>query len=161
MQPQLFYNLLAMVAMFGSLTGMHIAINGQGEIVSALGTRRKCCSTTTKISESVGVLGRQLYFADRLHEHCGYYLVFVLKVQFVGNIGLIYLSVNSQRIVRRFSWFFNWFIRNAATGGKSRNCHDIFDVELFLQRLNGIWHSSISGRTRSAVSFHQSSILDL
>ena len=42
-----FYNLLAMVAMFGSLTGMHIAINGQGNL-SALGAR-KCCSPTPKL----------------------------------------------------------------------------------------------------------------
>ena len=151
-----FYNLLAMVAIFGSLTGMHIAINGQGNL-SALGAR-KCCSPT---GEPVGEFGWQLYFADRLHEHCGYLFGICIKGAVCRKYWIDLSFCNSQRIVRRFSWFFNWFIRNAATGGKSRNCNDIFNVELFLQWLNGIWHSSLSGRTCSAVSFYQSSILDL
>ena len=117
--------------------------------------------SNAKISESVGVLGRQLYFADRLHEHCGYLFGICIKGAVCRKYWIDLSFCNSQRIVRRFSWFFNWFIRNAATGGKNWNCNDIFDAELFLQRLNGIWHSSISGRTRSAVSFHQSSIVDL
>lgn len=154
-----FYNLLAMVAMFGSLTGMHIAINGQGNL-SALGAR-KCCSPTPKLVSQLACLVGSYILQTVCMSIAVTYLVFVLKVQFVGNIGLIYLSAILSGLFGRFSWFFDWFIRNAATGGENRNCNDIFDVELFLQWLNGIWHSSLSGRTCSAVSFYQSSILDL
>ena len=85
-----FYNLLAMVAMFGSLTGMHIAINGQGNL-SALGAR-KCCSPTPKLVSQLACLVGSYILQTVCMSIAVTYLVFVLKVQFVGNIGLIYLS---------------------------------------------------------------------
>lgn len=85
-----FYNLLAMVAMFGSLTGMHIAINGQGNL-SALGAR-KCCSPTPKLVSLLASLVGSYILQTVCMSIAVTYLVFVLKVQFVGNIGLIYLS---------------------------------------------------------------------
>ena len=85
-----FYNLLAMVAMFGSLTGMHIAINGQGNL-SALGAR-KCCSPTPKLVSQLACLVGSYILQTVCMSIAVTYLVFILKVQFVGNIGLIYLS---------------------------------------------------------------------
>ena len=67
--------------------------------------------SNAKISESVGVLGRQLYFADRLHEHCGYLFGICIKGAVCRKYWIDLSFCNSQRIVRRFSWFFNWFIR--------------------------------------------------
>ena len=43
---QYFYNLIAMVAIYGSVTGLHITVNNQANL-SALGAR-KCCSPTPK-----------------------------------------------------------------------------------------------------------------
>lgn len=85
-----FYNLLAMVAMFGSMTGLHIAIAQQGNL-SPLGAR-KCCSPTPKsISLLAGLFGSYI-----LQTICMViavtYLVVVLKVDFVGSLPLIYLS---------------------------------------------------------------------
>lgn len=85
-----FYNLLAMVAMFGSITGLHIAIAQQGNL-SPLGAR-KCCSPTPKsISLIAGLIGSYI-----LQSICMViavtYLVVVLKVNFVGSLPLIYLS---------------------------------------------------------------------
>ncbi len=85
-----FYNLLAMVAMFGSMTGLHIAIARQGNL-SPLGAR-KCCSPTPKsISLLAGLFGSYI-----LQTICMViavtYLVVVLKVDFVGSLPLIYLS---------------------------------------------------------------------
>lgn len=85
-----FYNLLAMVAMFGSLAGMHIVINGQGNL-SALGAR-KCCSPTPKLVSLLASLVGSYILQAVCMSIAVTYLVFVLKVQFVGNIGLIYLS---------------------------------------------------------------------
>lgn len=85
-----FYNLLAMVAMFGSITGLHIAIAQQGNL-SPLGAR-KCCSPTPKsISLLAGLTGSYI-----LQSICMViavtYLVVVLKINFVGSLPLIYLS---------------------------------------------------------------------
>lgn len=85
-----FYNLLAMVAMFGSITGLHIAIAQQGNL-SPLGAR-KCCSPTPKsISLIAGLIGSYI-----LQSICMViavtYLVVVLKINFVGSLPLIYLS---------------------------------------------------------------------
>ncbi|MDD7295409.1 MAG: ABC transporter permease [Oscillospiraceae bacterium] len=85
-----FYNLLAMVAMFGSITGLHIAIEQQGNL-SPLGAR-KCCSPTPKsISLIAGLIGSYI-----LQSICMVitvtYLVVVLKINFVGSLPLIYLS---------------------------------------------------------------------
>jgi ABC-2 type transport system permease protein len=76
--------------MFGSLTGMHIVINGQGNL-SALGAR-KCCSPTPKLVSLLASLVGSYILQAVCMSIAVTYLVFVLKVQFVGNIGLIYLS---------------------------------------------------------------------
>ena len=46
-----FYNLMAMVALFGSVTGLHIATCSQGNL-SALGAR-KCCSPVNKLVATI------------------------------------------------------------------------------------------------------------
>lgn len=85
-----FYNLLAMVAMFGSITGLHVAIGSQGNL-SALGARR-CCSPTPKsislITSLIGSYGIQtLCILISVT-----YLAFVLQVDFGSHLPLVYLS---------------------------------------------------------------------
>lgn len=85
-----FYNLLAMVAMFGSITGLHVAIGSQGNL-SALGARR-CCSPTPKsislITSLIGSYGIQtLCILISVT-----YLAFVLQVDFGNRLPLVYLS---------------------------------------------------------------------
>lgn len=85
-----FYNLIAMVALFGSMTGLHISIGSQGNL-SELGARRCCSPVPKSISIVSGLIGSFI-----LQAICTIiaisYLAFVLKVDFGNRLPLVYLS---------------------------------------------------------------------
>ena len=87
---QYFYNLIAMVALLGSMTGLSVAISNQGNL-SALGAR-KCCSPTNKMVTIVS----SLFASFAVQIICTFvtisYLAFVLKVDFADKLLLVYIS---------------------------------------------------------------------
>ncbi len=87
---QFFYNLIAMVAIFGSITGLHIAIDYQANL-SPLGARRSCASVPYAFSRIAAILGSWLTQAVCM-VICVSYLAFVLKIDFGSRLPLVYLA---------------------------------------------------------------------
>lgn len=87
---QYFYNLIAMVAIFGSVTGLHIAIDYQANL-SLLGARRSCASVPTAVSRTAAILGSWLTQAVCM-VICVSYLAFVLKIDFGSRLPQVYLA---------------------------------------------------------------------
>lgn len=85
-----FYNLIAMVAMYGSITGLHISIGNQGNL-SALGAR-KCCSPTPKSVSLMASLLGSFVIQSLCMVICVTYLALVLKVDFGSRLPQVYLS---------------------------------------------------------------------
>ena len=87
---QYFYNLIAMVAIFGSITGLHITENNQANM-SPLGARKNCSPTPKSVSLSVALIGSFAAQAVCLII-CVTFLAFVLKVDFGDRLPLVYLA---------------------------------------------------------------------
>ena len=85
-----FYNLIAMVAMYGSITGLHISIANQGNL-SSLGARKCCSPTPRSISLLASLLG-SFVIQSLCMVICVTYLAFVLKIDFGSKLPQVYLS---------------------------------------------------------------------
>ncbi len=87
---QYFFNLIGMVALFGTMSGFHIAILNQGNL-SAIGAR-KCISPTPKLR---GIIS-SLISAYLVQVTCVFisttYILFILKVDMGDDIAMVYLS---------------------------------------------------------------------
>ncbi|MBO4396357.1 MAG: ABC transporter permease [Eubacterium sp.] len=85
-----FYNLIAMVALFGSITGLHIAVANQANL-SPLGARR-CCTPTPKFKTMLaGLTGS--YIAQALCVViCITFEVLVLGVDYGDRLLFVYLA---------------------------------------------------------------------
>lgn len=87
---QYFYNLIAMAAFFGSVNGLYIAINNQGNL-SAIAAR-KCISPTNKLTSITASLLAS-FAAQFICVSIGItYILFILKVDMGNKIPMIYLS---------------------------------------------------------------------
>lgn len=84
------YNLIAMVAMFGCITGLHIATQNQANL-SELGARRNCAPTPKLITLVAGLIGSYL-----VQGVCVFltitYQVLVLNVDYGSRLPLVYLG---------------------------------------------------------------------
>ena len=87
---QYFYNLIAMVALYGTLTGIHITIGNQANL-SALGARKNCSPTPKSISLAASLLGRYLVQTVCMII-CVTFIHFVLKIDLGSKLPLVYLS---------------------------------------------------------------------
>ncbi|MBO4765681.1 MAG: ABC transporter permease [Lachnospiraceae bacterium] len=87
---QYFYNLIAMVAICGCMTGLHVSTNSQAN-QSTLGARRNCSATPKSIHLVTGVLGSAVSQTCSMVV-CVTFLRFVLRVNFGGSLILLYLS---------------------------------------------------------------------
>ena len=87
---QYFYNLIAMVAIFGSITGLHITENNQANM-SALGARKNCSPTPKQVSLSAALIGSFAAQAVCMIV-CVSFLAFVLKIDFGDRLPLVYLA---------------------------------------------------------------------
>ena len=85
---QYFYNLIAMVAMFGSTTGMAMVVNDQPNL-SALGAR-KSCSPAKKSVSTVASFTASCILQTVCMIICITFLAFVLKVDFGDRLWLVY-----------------------------------------------------------------------
>ena len=90
MYDQYFYNLLAMVAMFGSLAGLHVATHNQGNL-SPLGAR-KCVSPTPKITTILSNLCATFVVQAICMVIAVTFIITVLRVDMGNRIPLIYLT---------------------------------------------------------------------
>lgn len=87
---QYFYNLIAMAAFFGSISGLYIAINNQGNL-SAIAAR-KCISPTNKLTSITASLLAS-FVAQVVFVSIGItYILFILKVDMGDKIPMVYLS---------------------------------------------------------------------
>lgn len=85
-----FYNLIAMVGLFGSITGLHIAINNQANL-SPIGARRNCSPTPKLVSMLAALIGSFIVQAICVIISVSY-IAFVLKVDFGARLPLVYVS---------------------------------------------------------------------
>ena len=87
---QYFYNLIAMAAFFGSVSGLYIDINNQGNL-SAIAAR-KCISPTNKLTSITASLLAS-FVAQVICVSIGItYILFILKVDMGDKIPMVYLS---------------------------------------------------------------------
>ena len=87
---QYFYNLIAMVAMFDCITGMHITIQNQANL-SPLGARNNCSPVPKSISILACLTG-SFILESICMLICVSYLAFVLKIDFGDRLWLVYPS---------------------------------------------------------------------
>ena len=87
---QYFYNLIAMVAMFGSITGLHVSIANQANL-SALGARKNCSPTPKFITLISGLIGSYVVQGICM-VICVTFTAFVLKVDFGSRLPLVYVA---------------------------------------------------------------------
>ena len=106
---QYFYNLIAMVAMFGCITGMTITTRTQADL-SALGAR-SCCSPVPKSISVLASLAASFLLETVCMLICVTYLAFVLKVDFGDRLWLVYPTAVFGGIV---GVSFGFFVGSAA-----------------------------------------------
>ena len=85
---QYFYNLIAMVALFGCNIGMHITIQNQADL-SALGARNNCSPVQKSVSVLASFTGSCILQTGCMIL-CVSFLAFVLKVDFGDRLWLVY-----------------------------------------------------------------------
>ena len=88
MFTQYFYNLIAMVAIFGSLMGVHISKLNQANL-SALGARKNC-SPTPKLLSMAACLSAHFIAESICMIICVTYIAFVLRIDFGDRLPLVY-----------------------------------------------------------------------
>ena len=99
-----FYNLIAMVALFGSMTGLHIAIENQANF-SARGARNCCSPVNRMTSKFISLLGSFIAQSVCLVISVTY-LAFVLNIDFADRLGYVYLASILGRCVGVSMGFF-------------------------------------------------------
>jgi ABC-2 type transport system permease protein len=87
---QYFYNLLGMVAMFGSTTGLHITKVNQANI-SALGAR-KCCSPTPKSVSLAASLTASYLIQTVCMLLSVSFIAFILRVDLGSSLSVVYFT---------------------------------------------------------------------
>ncbi len=85
-----FYNLIAMVALLSSQSGLYIAINNQGNL-SPIGAR-KCCAPTHKLVSIIASMLSQAVTQILCAALSVTFIRFVLNVDFGSNLPLVYLA---------------------------------------------------------------------
>ena len=90
MYIQYFYNLVAMVALYGSISGLHIAVGGQANL-SALGARKNVSPTPKLIQISASLCATFVLEAICIVIAVTY-TRFVLGIDYGDRLGLVYLA---------------------------------------------------------------------
>ena len=113
---QYFYNLIAMVALYGTITGLHITIGNQANL-SALGARKNCSPTPKSISLAASLLGSYLVQAVCMII-CVTFVEFVLKIDLGSKLLLVYLAAVIGGMTGVSMGFFVGSIGNMSYGVK-------------------------------------------
>ena len=87
---QYFYNLIAMVAMYGTVTGLHVTVRNQANL-SALGARKNCSPTPKSVSLLADFVGSSV-MQTACMVLCVTFTHFVLKIDFGDRLPLVYFA---------------------------------------------------------------------
>lgn len=113
---QYFQNLIAMVALFGTISGLYAATSNQGNL-SQIGAR-KCVSPTNKLKAIIA----NLLAAFCVQVICTFisitYIVFILKIDMGNRIPMIYLSGATGSLTGISLGFFIGSIGRVSEGAK-------------------------------------------
>jgi ABC-2 type transport system permease protein len=137
---QYFYNLIAMVAICGNMTGLHVSTNNQAN-QSQLGARKNCSATPKGIYLTAGLLGSCIAQSVSMIL-CVTFLRFVLRVNFGGNLLLLYLAAILSGCLGVAFGFFIGSIGKMRHEGKSAIAITISMVLCFL---SGLMMGNIKG----------------
>ena len=130
---QYFYNLIAMVAIYGSVTGLHITVNNQANL-SPLGAR-KCCSPTPKaIGLGASLIGSYIVQSGCMII-CVSFLRFVLDIDFGDRLLLVYISAICGGILGVSLGFFIGSLNKFSFGMKTGLCMTISMISCYLSGL--------------------------
>ena len=137
---QYFYNLIAMVAMYGSVTGLHITVQNQANL-SALGARKNCSPTPKSVSMLADLAGSYI-MQSACMILCVTFTHFVLKIDFGDRLPLVYVAAILGGILGvSFGFFFgsvNRFSFEAKTG-------IVMAVSMFSCFLSGLMMGQMKG----------------
>ena len=133
-----FYNLIAMVAMYGAMAGLHIATENQGNL-SALGAR-KCVSPTPKLRSMLAASAATSVIQTICMVIAVTFLHFVLKVDMGERLGLFYLTAIVSGMVGVSLGFAVGSIGRLGTSLKNTI---VMSTALFLCFLSGLMDAGI------------------
>ena len=137
---QYFYNLIAMVAICGNMTGLHVSTNNQAN-QSEIGARKNCSATPKGIYLTAGLLGSCIAQAVSM-VLCVTFLRFVLRVNFGGSLLLLYLAAILSGCLGVAFGFFIGSIGKMRHEGKSAIA---ITVSMALCFLSGLMMGNIKG----------------
>ncbi len=138
MYDQYFFNLLAMVALFGTITGLHIAVQNQGNL-SALGAR-KCVSPTPKSRSLIASLCGTYVIQSICMVISLTFIITVLRVDMGNRIPLVYMTAILAGIVGSSMGFTIGSIGKMSFATKNAMCTA---VSLILCFCSGLMDASI------------------
>ena len=130
---QYFYNLIGMVAMYGSVTGLHIAMSLQANL-SELGARKSCSATPKSISLLATLTGTWVVQSICMII-CVSFTAFVLKVDYGDRLPFVYLAAICGGIIGVSFGFFVGSIGKMKQGAKVGICMTVSMVMCFLSGL--------------------------
>lgn len=133
-----FYNLIAMVALYGSLNGLNIAKNNQAD-VSVLGARKQC-SPTSKSLSTLASFCCCIIMQTMCMLICVTFLRFVLRVDFGNRLHLVYLAAILGGIVGVSMGFFIGSVGNISSNTRTTIS---FSLSMIFCFLSGLMISSL------------------
>ena len=134
------YNLIAMVAMYGSITGLHIPIAAQANL-SPLGARKSCSPTPKSISTLASIVGSWLVQSVCM-VICVSFTAFVLKTDYGKDLPLVYLAAIIGGIAGVSLGFFVGSIGKMSSGAKTAIC---MSGSMLFCFLSGLMMGNIKG----------------
>ena len=133
-----FYNLIAMVALYGSLNGLNIAKNNQAD-VSALGARKQCSPTPKSLSTLASFCCCTI-MQTMCMVICVTFLRFVLRVDFGNRLHFVYLAAILGGIVGVSMGFFIGSVGNISSNTRTTIS---FSLSMIFCFLSGLMISSL------------------
>ncbi len=137
---QYFYNLIAMVAMFGCMTGMHITMQNQADL-SALGARNNC-SPVPKSKSVLACLVGSFVLQTICMVLCVTFLAFVLKTDFGDRLPLVYPAAILGGIM---GVSFGFFVGSVSHMSEKAKTAVLMSASLLLCFLSGLMMGDLKG----------------
>lgn len=130
---QYFYNLIAMVAMYGSVTGLHVAM-GQQANLSELGARKNCSATPKSVGILASLAGTWVVQSICMII-CVSFTAFVLKVDYGDRLPFVYIAAVCGGILGVSFGFFIGSVGKMKQGAKVGICMSVSMALCFLSGL--------------------------
>ena len=130
---QYFYNLIAMVAMYGSVTGLHVAM-GQQANLSELGARKNCSATPKSVGILASLAGTWVVQSICMII-CVSFTAFVLKVDYGDKLPFVYIAAVCGGILGVSFGFFIGSVGKMKQGAKVGICMSVSMALCFLSGL--------------------------